>query len=382
MSSWDENYKAARRIGESMGICVIPRWYVDSQTGLKLGVWAAEQRKLKREKALPAELMRKLDDIGFFWDVDDETDPEPTPAEESLPYPVTKTAILEGGKTHVITLGPNESVTLAPVNDQTLETIQIQSEPTTHLVLFPDASQPDGLRSVYVPEIVSRTRLLDPTPAPGQRPEVQGSDLLGECERIVKVLRKMFPQGALPDNIYVTLAPMRADSRVECPVWKEVSENRYNIGIMAKVIDMGKEATVQYILHALVHISNCFTGVKDLSRHGTYHNKKFTAAAECAGLLCRKSDDCGSEVYAVSSQIKVLIDHYHLGECFGSQSMEKYLSTTWHGKKTHRHTKFVCPTCGSSILSTRKDALVACVKCHPELEKWKLIRVDPDNTDK
>lgn len=52
---------------EAYGHVDVPGRY-KSPNGFKLGIWVSHQRVNKKNNRLPAERVKRLDDIGFIWD--------------------------------------------------------------------------------------------------------------------------------------------------------------------------------------------------------------------------------------------------------------------------------------------------------------------------
>lgn len=63
----------------------------------------------------------------------------------------------------------------------------------------------------------------------------------------------------------------------------------YEINICAEHIARAFEEVCETLLHEMVHLYNLQMNIKDTSRGGTYHNKKYKDAAEKHGLIVIKT---------------------------------------------------------------------------------------------
>ena len=61
---WEDNFKVLVAYKAEFGDCLVP--FASTHQRLKLGAWVGHQRKIK--ETLPAEKIRRLDDLGFEWD--------------------------------------------------------------------------------------------------------------------------------------------------------------------------------------------------------------------------------------------------------------------------------------------------------------------------
>ncbi len=76
-------------------------------------------------------------------------------------------------------------------------------------------------------------------------------------------------------------------TKEELEAFKE-DEGFYEINMCAEHLARPFEEVAGTLLHEMVHLYNLQVGVKDTSRHGTYHNQKYKEAAEKHGLTVEK----------------------------------------------------------------------------------------------
>lgn len=69
-------------------------------------------------------------------------------------------------------------------------------------------------------------------------------------------------------------------------VWrdKEGKVKMYEINLGAEYINVSFEETMDTLMHEMVHLYNLVKKVQDVSRNGTYHNKRFLERAVKSGF--------------------------------------------------------------------------------------------------
>ena len=151
------------------------------------------------------------------------------------------------------------------------------------------------------------------------------------------------------------------------------------INIGAGTLTRNIENVVSTLLHEMVHYWNDMNGVKDTSRGGTYHNKKFLAKANECGLLITHSDKYGWSHTEPSEEILAFCVEHDLTEIrlcrFDFEALRISGAGTHSGnfptigieRKKSSSRKYVCPCCGMSVRAT-KEVHVMCMDCEEELE--------------
>lgn len=69
-------------------------------------------------------------------------------------------------------------------------------------------------------------------------------------------------------------------------VWRRQEDDLFELNIAAEVLDYPIEEILDTVIHEQVHIYCRVNGITEVSRHGSYHNKKFKELAEAHGLVC------------------------------------------------------------------------------------------------
>lgn len=128
------------------------------------------------------------------------------------------------------------------------------------------------------------------------------------------------------------------------------------INLCAEHMARGFKAVAETLIHEMVHIYNGEIGVKDTSRHGTYHNDKYREAAEAHGLVCTKDAKYGYSQTALNADMEKYIDS------ISGQFHFARIPKPKKQKAKSNSIKYVCPTCGAIVRAT-KEVRVACADC-------------------
>ena len=132
------------------------------------------------------------------------------------------------------------------------------------------------------------------------------------------------------------------------------------------------------MLHEMVHLYCRENGIKEVSRGGKYHNKRFKAEAERRGLVCIPCGQYGWNTtpsdklveYALSkgwNEIKIgrgsLPPIIRTG---ASGTAQTGAETTGGGKRPSSTRKLQCPKCGCSVRAT-KTVRIMCMDCMEQM---------------
>lgn len=162
----------------------------------------------------------------------------------------------------------------------------------------------------------------------------------------------------------------------EYEVWQSGEANRRELNIGAGTINRPIENVVATMLHEMVHIYCMQKDIKDTSRGGAYHNKKFKEQAEKRDLIIEHHPSIGWSVTTPSDnliqwcvdndldEIKVCRREFipisitpptgKAGSPTGTATVTKKPSST---------RKYKCPNCGASVRATR-DIRLICGECY------------------
>ena len=148
--------------------------------------------------------------------------------------------------------------------------------------------------------------------------------------------------------------------------WKTVNGNDggyYEINICAEHLSRPFEEVAGTMLHEMIHLFNLENGVKDCSRGGTYHNKKFKEAAESHGLIVENDPKYGWCRTELDEEAKAEVRDFmdFIGRTSFDLFRESVKKEPKGGKKSSSR-KYVCPCCGLIIRAT-KEVKVKCFEC-------------------
>ena len=126
--------------------------------------------------------------------------------------------------------------------------------------------------------------------------------------------------------------------------------------------------SIATLVHEMTHQWCYERGVKDTSRGGTYHNKRFKAEAERRGLLIGYDSRIGWSVTKPGPALIAMAEQGAFDAC------ERELHRIGGGarvlppggKSESSTRKYVCPCCGMSVRATR-EVRVMCMDCDEQM---------------
>lgn len=184
------------------------------------------------------------------------------------------------------------------------------------------------------------------------------------------VLNDKFFDSQLPSPV-ITVYPDVRKAYGWCttvPVWNHRGSDvkYYEINITAEYLNRSSEELVGTMLHEMVHLYNSVNGVKDTSRSGTYHNKKFYEAAVSHGLTCEFTDKYGYSKTALNFSFDSLNFPAPILNSLYRDPFKTSRITKSKCKSSTR--KYVCPCCGDIIRATKR-VVVRCESCNELFEE-------------
>lgn len=126
--------------------------------------------------------------------------------------------------------------------------------------------------------------------------------------------------------------------------------------------------SIATLVHEMTHQWCYERGVKDTSRGGTYHNKRFKAEAERRGLLIGYDSRIGWSVTKPGPTLIAMAEQGAFDACErelhriggGARALPP------GGKSESSTRKYVCPCCGMSVRATR-EVRVMCMDCDEQM---------------
>lgn len=180
-------------------------------------------------------------------------------------------------------------------------------------------------------------------------------------------LNSTFFESALSKSV-IMISPT-PDSYGHFTPWKswkgKDGEGYCEINIDAGTIDRPIEHVIATLLHEMVH-QYCYEhGIKDTSRGGAYHNKRFKAEAEKRGLVIGYDKRIGHSPTRPGSIILELVESGRFNGCIDEFCRVRGTllgPSGSSGKKQSSTRKYSCPGCGMSVRAT-KEVRIECMDC-------------------
>lgn len=204
--------------------------------------------------------------------------------------------------------------------------------------------------------------------------------IIGKLEDLFQTFNDEYYEGKLEKPVIAVFPDTTQGAYGWCTCWKawktdapegEEVEGYYEINICAEHLTRPFMNVCGTLLHEMVHLWNLQNDVKDTSRGGTYHNKKFKEVAEQHGLIIDKDIKYGWTITHLSPETEHFIQE--MGDIKFEMKRDRTLkvppnskgSSGSSGKSSSR--KYVCPSCGMSVRAT-KVVNVMCGDCEEIME--------------
>lgn len=212
---------------------------------------------------------------------------------------------------------------------------------------------------------------------------IKTSRAAGYLEKMFHILNNYYFNGEIEEPIITMQSTPSAYGHVTvAKAWHKANgDERHELNIDAGTLDRPIEDVTATLLHEMIHLYHLQNGVKDCSRGGTYHNKKFKVTAEACDLKIDYDPRIGWSITSPTEKlIELIIAQGWEDICIGR--MDGYVSRgTGRGassgnteppkpKKTSSTRKYICPRCRMSVRATREVNLI-CGDCLVKMEPVK-----------
>lgn len=198
---------------------------------------------------------------------------------------------------------------------------------------------------------------------------VKTSRTAGYLEKMFRILNDHYFSGEIEEPIITIQSTPRAYGHVTvAKSWHRADgEQRHELNIGAGTLDRPIENVVATLIHEMVHLHNMQNGIKDCSRNGTYHNKRFKAAAEARDLVISHDPRIG---WSITEPTEALInfvitqdwDNVMMGRADGytarGTGAAKPGAAPGRGKRPSSTRKLICLCCGQSVRATRSVNII------------------------
>lgn len=201
-----------------------------------------------------------------------------------------------------------------------------------------------------------------------EKQEAVLSGNMRKLERAFDLLNQAFFESALSKAVItVQSSPKTYGHCSSAPVWsdKKQGAERYEINVSAEHLTRPIQNIMATLLHEMVHQYCAENGIKDTSRSGTYHNKRFKKEAEQRGLVISYETKIG---WSVTEPDKKLLEFLEINSIVNDfEVTRKTFATSGNPKKKSSTRKYVCPGCGQSVRAT-KEVNILCGDCNEVME--------------
>lgn len=153
--------------------------------------------------------------------------------------------------------------------------------------------------------------------------------------------------------------------------WISKAGATHEINIGAGTLARPIEEVAATLLHEMVHYYNYINGIRDCSRGGTYHNKRFKEAAEARGLIISHSQRYGWSHTEPGDALLEVVLEYGLTDILINRNEFSGFQTGGTGThsggigitpKRSSTRKYICPCCMASVRAT-KIVNIGCLDC-------------------
>lgn len=202
------------------------------------------------------------------------------------------------------------------------------------------------------------------------------SRAVSQLEHIYNALNAdFFPEAPLPVPIItVQSKPGTYGHCSVAKVWQRPDGNTYELNIAAEVLNYPIEETLDTMLHEMVHLYCRNYQIMEVSRGGTYHNKRFKEEAERRGLECYRTEKYGWNTRPSDRLVEYALEKGWNEIKIGRASLPHMIRTGAggtaqpgtgagpDGKRPSSTRKLICPCCGQSVRAT-KAVNILCGDC-------------------
>lgn len=199
-------------------------------------------------------------------------------------------------------------------------------------------------------------------------------------ERAFDILNQRYFDGELPRAVITIQSSPRAYGHfTPYLAWSEDGEGFPEINLGAENLNRPTANTIATLVHEMVHFYCHIKEIKDTSRGGTYHNRRFKTEAEKRDLIIEHDPRIGYSITTPSDALTAFVEaqgwggvslarmwNYGLsGGKSGGQGVNGIDGS--EGKKKSNVRKYQCPNCKCSCRAT-KDINIGCLDCGVVME--------------
>ena len=193
----------------------------------------------------------------------------------------------------------------------------------------------------------------------------------GYLDKIFNLLNQNYFSGELPKAVITVQSTPKAYGHFTCyDAWHCADEGFQEINIGAGTLDRPIENVTATLLHEMIHEYCFIPQIKDPSRGGSYHNKRFKAEAEQRGLQIDYDSRIGWSITSPTEDLlNFCIENGLTDILIARNDLIGFNPAITRGKGTASTTrrssyrKHICPGCLSTARTT-KDMKLICGECN------------------
>lgn len=218
-----------------------------------------------------------------------------------------------------------------------------------------------------------------------------------ELHKAFSILNKRFFENQIPlPAITIQSHGNRSLSMGWCTtkeVWgdKTGKQKMYEINLSAEFIDVSFVETMDTLMHEMVHLYNIVKDIKDVSRNGTYHNKRFKDRALKSGFEYphdKPDKKYGFSFVRLSPATVAILNELPIDQSVFSigRKSPDYFTRIDNGedpenasvvnRNNQKSFRWICPECEMILRSTKPELNIICGDCDEQLIQVNKKRVD------
>ncbi|MDL2318777.1 SprT-like domain-containing protein [Eubacteriales bacterium OttesenSCG-928-A19] len=182
-------------------------------------------------------------------------------------------------------------------------------------------------------------------------------------ETAFDVLNKQYFDSALSKPmITIQSTPSAYGHFTPYDAWQDENGNgRKEINLGAENLNRPAENTIATLVHEMVHYYCDMHDIKDTSRNGVYHNKRFKVEAEKRGLVISYDNSIGWSKTKPAPELMELVKAQGW-DTLGFARRGGGAASATRTRKPSSTRKYSCPCCGQSVRATKRINII-CGDC-------------------
>ncbi|MDF2010221.1 SprT-like domain-containing protein [Priestia megaterium] len=148
------------------------------------------------------------------------------------------------------------------------------------------------------------------------------------------------------------------------PAWQSGEDEYHEINITPEAMNRDYIEIIQTLVHEMIHLHCSVNSIKDTSRNGAWHNKKFLEEAEKHGfeyLHDGPDKRIGYSAITFTSKTVGMVKCWNIDKSAFTISRKEFGDGEGKPKKKSNIIKWCCPSCGDIIRSSKPNIKAFCM---------------------